>query len=104
MREHTHSNDGRILNELYSKSYEHSFSKCDNIEIMTCNDTATKKPTDKDVVKLEDVRTLMDEVKKELSLKDTCGHCDDQEYGCNRSDDCPRNIAFKKWFGEEKTK
>jgi hypothetical protein len=47
------------------------------------------------------IEDILDKAKKELSLEDTCGYCEHQEYGCNNSEDCPRNIAFKKWFGDQ---
>ena len=52
-----------------------------------------------DKVLLDGIQQLLSEAKQEMGQK-LCVSCEQQEYGCNNSNDCPRNIAFKKWFGD----
>lgn len=40
-----------------------------------------------------------DEAKKEIGYK-LCEYCELQEWGCHNTEECPRNIAVKKWFGD----
>ena len=60
---------GKLIKELEDLSYQHTFWKAGDIEILQCSDMESVKATDKDIVKLEDVESKIKKAKEDFPMK-----------------------------------
>lgn len=87
-------NEGELKKRIDAKTYQHSFDKCGDILVMTCNDMVSSTQRDKDIALMDDITNVLDEAKQEI-------------YDAWRNEGSYEStlrlvgIALRKWFGGE---